>query len=85
MSKQVTMEQVLEKVIFSEESKGLLRRIKPFMGGEPKCSSLHATYLITSLYSEFGSDQANLERICSNLQMAAADLEMISSLLRSMV
>lgn len=85
LSKQITLEHVLNKVKFSEESRDLLQRIKPFMGGEPKCVSLHATYLITSLFSEFGSDKSNLERICSNLEMAAADLEMISQLLKSTV
>jgi hypothetical protein len=50
----------------------------------PPVSSLLATYLITDLYSKQSSNEANINRITTNLEAAADDLLMISKLIRSL-
>ena len=80
----LSLETILKTIKHSDEARDQLRRLKPFMGGDPKCTSLHATYLVLNLFSGLSSNEANVSRIASNLEMAAADLEMVANLIKNL-
>lgn len=80
----LSLETILKTIKHSDEARDQLRRPKPFMGGDPKCTSLHATYLVLNLFSGLSSNEANVSRIASNLEMAAADLEMVANLIKNL-
>jgi hypothetical protein len=80
----LSLETILETIKHSDEARDQIKRLKPFMGGDPKCTSLHATYLALSLFSGLSSNEANVSRIATNLEMAAADLEMMAGLIRNL-
>jgi hypothetical protein len=80
----LSLETILAAIKHSDEARDQIVRLKPFMGGDPKCASLHATYLVLNLFSGLSSNEANVSRIASNLEMAAADLEMIAGLIRNL-
>jgi hypothetical protein len=50
----------------------------------PPLSSVMALHIICDLYSELSSDEANINRITTNLEAAADDLLMIGKLIRSL-
>jgi hypothetical protein len=80
----LSLETILETIKHSDEAREQIARLEPFMAGDPKCASLHATYLVLNLFSGLSSNEANISRIVSNLEMAAADLEMIAGLIRNL-
>jgi hypothetical protein len=82
-SSTLSLETTLKTIKHSDEAREQIRRLKPLMGSDPKCTSLHATYLALSLFSGLSSNEANISRIVSNLEMAA-DLEMIAGLIRNL-
>lgn len=82
-----TLESYLEVVQQAKESLELLEHLEVAKGQSDKCppvSSLLASYLIADLYSEHSSNEANINRITTNLEAAADDLVMISKLIRSL-
>jgi hypothetical protein len=71
----------------AKESLELLEHLEVAKTESEKCppvSSLIAAYLINDLYSEQSSNDANINRITTNLEAAADDLAMISKLIRSL-
>jgi hypothetical protein len=71
----------------AKESLELLNHLEVAKGDNDKCppvSSLLAAYLISDLYSEQSSNEANINRITTNLEAAADDLIMMSKLIRSL-
>jgi hypothetical protein len=82
---ELSLETILKTIKHSDEAHDQLRRFGPLMSGTPKCTSLHATYLVLSLFSSLSSNEANIGRIAANLEMAAADLEMTASLIRNLM
>jgi hypothetical protein len=80
-------EKFIELVQQAKASLKLLERLELAKGQEGKCppiSSLIASYLICDLYSEHSSNEANINRITTNLEAAADDLIMMSKLIRSL-
>jgi hypothetical protein len=82
-SSTLSLETILDTIKHSGEAREQIKWLKPFMGGDPKCPSLHATYLVLSLWSGLSSNKANISRMVSNLELAA-DLEMIAGLIRNL-
>lgn len=80
-------EKFIEVVHQAEASLELLEYLEVAKAETNKCppvSSLLASYLIADLYSEQSSNEANINRITTNLEAAADDLMMISKLIRSL-
>jgi hypothetical protein len=85
--KKVSLESFLSIVQQSKESLEVLEQLEIAKTHSDKCppvSSLLASYLISDLYSEQSSNEANINRITTNLDAAADDLMMISKLVRSL-
>jgi hypothetical protein len=80
----LSLEVILETIRFSKEAQQMLEHLKD-ESDSPKCTSLHAVYLIQSLFSEGSSDKANVDRITLNLESAAADLLSISHLIKNLL
>jgi hypothetical protein len=81
-------EKFIEVVQQAEASLEVLEHLEAAKAQTDKCppiSSLLASYLIADLYSEQSSNEANINRITTNLEAAADDLMMISKLIRSLV
>jgi hypothetical protein len=76
--------EVVQQAKESLELLALLEEVKSDTEKCPPVSSLIASYLITDLYSEQSSNEANINRITTNLEAAADDLVMISKLIRSL-
>jgi hypothetical protein len=82
-----SLETYLSVIQQAKESLELLEHLRVAKGQSDKCppiSSLIASYLITDLYSEHSSNEANINRITTNLEAAADDLVMVSKLIRSL-
>jgi hypothetical protein len=88
MTKQhLTLEAFTEVVQQAKESLELLEHLETAKFKSEKCppvSSLLASYLITDLYSSHSSNEANINRITTNLEAAADDLIMMSKLIRAL-
>lgn len=83
----IKREKFIEIVQQAEDSLEVLQYLEAAKAESDKCppmSSLLASYLITDLYSEQSSNEANINRITTNLEAAADDLLMISKLIRSL-
>jgi hypothetical protein len=83
----LNMESFIKVVQQAKESLELLSTLEVAKGNHDKCppaSSLIAAYLINDLYSPHSSNEANINRITTNLEAAADDLVMISKLIRSL-
>jgi hypothetical protein len=83
----LSREAFTEVIQQAEASLELLEYLEVAKGQTDKCppiSSLLASYLITDLYSQQSSNEANINRITTNLEAAADDLMMISKLIRSL-
>ncbi len=86
-TKHLSREAFITLVQQAKESLELLEHLEVAKGETEKCppvSSLIASYLISDLYSEQSSNEANINRITTNLEAAADDLVMISKLIRSL-
>lgn len=82
-----TIEAFMAVVQQAKESLELLQYLEIAKDQGKKCppaASLIASYLISDLYSEQSSDEANINRITTNLEAAADDLVMLSKLIRSL-
>lgn len=82
-----SLEAYIEVVQQAKESLELLEHLEVAKAQSDKCppvSSLLASYLIVDLYSEHSSNEANINRITTNLEAAADDLVMISKLIRGL-
>jgi hypothetical protein len=78
----LTLEQLLEVIRFNKEAREVLALLdQPNL----KFSSLHAVFIVQSLYSPTSSDKANIDRITINLEAAAADLVAISRQLQGLL
>jgi hypothetical protein len=84
--KRVPLESFLNIVQQAKESLEVLEQLEIAKGSDkcPPVSSLLASYLISDLYSEKSSNEANINRITTNLEATADDLLMISKLIRSL-
>jgi hypothetical protein len=83
----INLDTYIQIVQQAKESLELLALLEEAKGETDKCppaSSLLASYLITDLYSEQSTDEANINRITTNLEAAADDLLMMSKLIRSL-
>lgn len=83
----LSREKFIEIVQQAKASLELLEYLEVAKAETNKCppiSSLMASYLITDLYSGQSSNEANINRITTNLEAAADDLMMISKLIRSL-
>jgi hypothetical protein len=83
----INLDAYIHVVQQAKESLELLALLEEAKGETDKCppvSSLLASYLITDLYSEQSTDEANINRITTNLEAAADDLLMMSKLIRSL-
>jgi hypothetical protein len=83
----INLDTYIHVVQQAKESLELLALLEEAKGETDKCppvSSLLASYLITDLYSEQSTDEANINRITTNLEAAADDLLMMSKLIRSL-
>lgn len=83
----LSREKFIEVIQQAEASLELLEYLEVAKAKTNKCppvSSLLASYLIADLYSEQSSNEANINRITTNLEAAADDLMMISKLIRSL-
>jgi hypothetical protein len=83
----INLDAYIHVVQQAKESLELLALLEEAKGETDKCppvSSILASYLITDLYSEQSSDEANINRITTNLEAAADDLLMMSKLIRSL-
>jgi hypothetical protein len=83
----LSREKFIEVVQQAEASLELLEHLEVAKAQTDKCppvSSLIASYLIADLYSEQSSNEANINRITTNLEAAADDLMMVSKLIRSL-
>jgi hypothetical protein len=78
----LTCEQMLEKIRNARDSQQLLATL-PCQ--DLNYTSLHAVYLVQSLFSEHSSDQSNINRITVNLEAAAADLLALSQSLKQLL
>ncbi|MGL4610760.1 MAG: hypothetical protein ACRCYY_13950 [Trueperaceae bacterium] len=80
------LESYLKTIQQSDLALEWLERLEAFKATEAcaPVSSLLASYLVTDLYSEQSSDEANINRITTNLEAAAEDLIMISKLIRAL-
>lgn len=82
MTNKLSLEQILETIRFAKEAEETLKALEQT---SPKCTSLHAVYLVQSLYSESSSDKANIDRITLNLEVAAADLISLCHQMRALL
>ncbi len=85
--KPLSQEAFIAVVQQAKESLELLEHLEIAKGAHDKCppvSSLIASYLISDLYSDQSSNEANINRITTNLEAAADDLIMISKLIRAL-
>jgi hypothetical protein len=84
--KRVPLESFLNIVQQAKESLEVLEHLEIAKGSDkcPPVSSLLASYLISDLYSEQSNNEANINRITTNLEATADDLLMISKLIRSL-
>ena len=76
-TKHLSREAFITLVQQAKESLELLEHLEVAKGETEKCppvSSLIASYLISDLYSEQSSNEANINRITTNLEAAADDL-----------
>jgi hypothetical protein len=83
----IKREKFIEVVQQAEASLEVLEYLEAAKVESDKCppvSSLIASYLIADLYSEQSSNEANINRITTNLEAAADDLLMVSKLIRSL-
>jgi hypothetical protein len=84
---QLNIEAFIGVVQQAKESLEVLEHLDLAQSETEKCppvASLIASYLISDLYSNQSSNEANINRITTNLEAAADDLMMISKLIRSL-
>lgn len=81
----LTLESYLDIIRHAEESRLALAELTRETRKDLKCTSLHAVYLIQTLFSEQSSDRANVNRIALNLEAAAADLLALSKRVRDLL
>ncbi len=83
----ITFEKLIHFVHHSQESLSFLETLESVAGDASKCppgTSVLATQIIRDLYNELSPDEANINRITTNLDAAANDLLMISELIRNL-
>jgi hypothetical protein len=86
-SPSVSFEKLINMVHHAQESLTLLNTLEQAVGDNAKCppsTSILAAQVIRDLYNQTSSDEANINRITTNLEAAANDLLMISKLIRSL-
>ena len=79
------IEKFLEAIVGCADRDEVARQVKTLRGSSDyRCPvpSVLATHLVFDLYSEVSSDQANINRITTNLDAAADELLQISKLIR---
>jgi len=85
--KKLSQEEI-SKVVYhcdnQEDVTGILAAIKEADSKSCPPSSLMALYLIQDLYSESSSDEANINRITTNLEAFAEDLYATSRFVKSL-
>jgi hypothetical protein len=84
-TREVSLERVLGRVNGSDEARLLLQRLKPFMGQAPNFSSLHAAYIVTSVFSAFASDEVNVGKMTRTLDAAITELQALSLFLKGLL
>jgi hypothetical protein len=80
----VSLETLLGLVYHWQESIKVLEQLEKGRTSEkcPPSTSVLATYIMTDLYNEFSSDDANINRITTNLEATANDLLMLAERIR---
>jgi hypothetical protein len=71
----------------AKESLEILDALENVKANTSKCpplSSVLATYILNDLYSDTSSDEANINRITTNLEAAANDILFMSTLIRNL-
>jgi hypothetical protein len=71
----------------ANESLELLATLEKAKTSDYKCpppSSVLVTQILSDLYNEASSDEANINRITTNLEAAANDILMMSKLIRNL-
>ena len=79
------IEKFLEAIVGCADRDEVARQVETLRGSSDyRCPapSVLATHLVFDLYSEGSSDQANINRITTNLEAAADELLQISKLIR---
>jgi hypothetical protein len=82
----LSFEKLINLVHHAQESLSILKTLEG-AASTTKCPppvSLLATHVVRDLYDEFSSDDANINRITTNLEAAANDLLLISKLIRNL-
>jgi hypothetical protein len=83
----LSFEKLIHFVHHAQESLSFLESLEAVAGDVSKCppaTSVLATQIIRDLYNEFSPDEANINRITTNLEAAANDILMISDLIRKL-
>jgi hypothetical protein len=80
----LSLESYLNVIHYAEESRLILSELGQNNLRDLKCTSLHAVYLVQTLFSETSSDHANINRIALNLEAAAADLLVLGKRIRQL-
>ncbi len=80
----VSLESLLRLVHNSQEAIRFLEQLEQRQVLEkcPPVTSILASHIVTDLYNEFSSEDANINRITTNLEAVANDLLMIADRIR---
>lgn len=85
-SSTISQDTLLRLIPQSKDAQALLAHLRSLYPDNKHlpATSLLAAYIIHDLYNQVSSDEANINRIVTNLQLAAEDLRMLSERIRNL-